>query len=223
NLFSPSKAPADAALVDAYVDLITPIAEELGVELGEPRFTDDAYAEKLALVLYDLERHRRDVVVSFVFGCPPADVIEHLQSLGAWVWITVTQVDEALEAAAAGADAVIAQGSEAGGHRGAWVDDDRPQVPTLELTAAIRSALDDAGHTGRGDAGDPLPIVAAGGLMTGEHIAQALGAGATAASSARRSCSRPRRARARRGGARSRATVRRPSPARSRAVAPAGS
>lgn len=163
NLFVPSQAPGDPGEIAAYAELLAPIAAQAGVELGEPRFHDDRYAEKLELLLAG-----PPPVVSFVFGCPASD-IARLKAAGSAVWVTVAQVDEAEQAAAAGADALIVQGSEAGGHRGGVVDDDRPPVPLLDLLGAIRAALPDAA------------LVAAGALMTAADVAEVLGRGAAAA------------------------------------------
>ena len=85
--------------------------------LGEPRFEDDAWDAKLALLEEDPV-----AAVSFTFGCPPADVVARLQAAGSSVWVTVTDVEEAQGAAQAGADALIVQGIEAGGHRASFVD-----------------------------------------------------------------------------------------------------
>jgi nitronate monooxygenase len=178
NLFVPSPSPGDADAIAAYAAQVQPLAEAQGVALGEPRFDDGGYD-----ALVDVVLESPPAVVSFVFGRPSDALVEQLHAAGAQVWITATQVDEAQAAVAAGADAVIAQGSEAGGHRGAWVDDDRPQVPLLELVSAIRHALDADGVPGKDGEADPaggFPIIAAGALMTGEHVAQAIGAGATA-------------------------------------------
>jgi nitronate monooxygenase len=84
------------------------------------------------------------------------------------VLVTVTSVEEARQAAAVEPDGLWVQGSEAGAHRGSFVDDDStgPAVPLLDLLAAVRSETD-------------LPLVAAGGLMDGADVAAALAAGAT--------------------------------------------
>lgn len=179
NVFSPSPEPGDAQEIQAYADLLDSTVAATGTAPGQPRFHDDAYDEKIAILV-----EAAPAVVSFTFGCPSPEVTTRLQDAGVKVWVTVTQVDEAREAVAAGADAIVAQGSEAGGHRGAWVDDDREQVPTLELVGAIRHALDAdgvQGGDGEADFDGGFPIIATGGLMTGEHVAQALGAGASAA------------------------------------------
>lgn len=163
NLFCPSPAPGDPAAIAGYADLIGPLAGAAGVELGAPRFHDDRYPEKLALVLAD-----PPPVVSFVFGCPARDIAA-VRAAGAEAWVTVTQVDEAEQAIAAGADALIVQGSEAGGHRGGFVDDDRAPLPLRELLPAVRAAQPGA------------TLVAAGALMTARDVREVLAAGAAAA------------------------------------------
>ena len=83
--------------IAAYAAELAPEAARLGVELGRPRFDDDDYAAKLAIVLEaSLE------VVSFTFGCPSTDDVARLQAAGAEVWVTVTSAAEAIDAAACG-------------------------------------------------------------------------------------------------------------------------
>lgn len=164
NLFCPPPASGDAAAIGAYRDVLRPLAAAAGVELGEARFDDDNYDEKVALVT-----RRRAAVVSFTFGCPAEATIERCQRSGARVWVTVTDVDEATTAAGRGADALVAQGAEAGGHRGSFVDDDDEPATLLDLLADILAALPTAS------------IVATGGLMTGGDVARVLAAGAAAA------------------------------------------
>ncbi len=111
--------------------------------------------------------------MSFTFGCPTAASVRNLHDAGIEVWVTVTDVDEATSAAEADADVVVAQGSEAGGHRGSFVDDDTEPRPLLGLLADITAA-----YTDRDDAPG---VVGAGGIMTGAEIASTLAAGAVAA------------------------------------------
>jgi nitronate monooxygenase len=85
------------------------------------------------------------------------------------VWVTVTDGAEALTAAEVGADALVAQGAEAGGHRGSFLDDDDEPHPLAELLAEVRRLVPD------------LPVIAAGGIMDGAGIAAALAQGAIAA------------------------------------------
>jgi nitronate monooxygenase len=164
NVFAPTGAPADPAEVRRYAERLRPEAERAGASLGEPRFDDDAYAAKLELLERDLP-----AVVSFTFGCPEPSTVERLQRAGAEVWVTVTGPEEAAEAHASGVDALVVQGAEAGGHRGAFADrDGREDFGLLALLQLVRAAV------GR-------PLVATGGIATGAGIAAVLAAGARAA------------------------------------------
>ena len=163
NLFVPSATSASPAAYEPYLQRLAPVAREHGVQLGEPRFDDDDWRRKLAL----LERVPVPVV-SFVFGCPPPELVGRLREAGSEVWVTVTDQAEARVAADAGADALVAQGHEAGAHRAAF--DDLTAGEPLGLLALV--ALLTGEH--------PLPVVAAGGITTGAGLAAALAAGASA-------------------------------------------
>jgi nitronate monooxygenase len=156
NLF----VPGPAAPRDAYADYVA----GLGPEAGEPRADDDAWEAKVAL----LERDPVPVV-SFTFGCPPADVVARLHAAGSEAWVTVTSPDEAREAGGAGADVLVLQGGEAGGHRGSFTDRaDLPVYGLLALLQLVPAAVD-------------LPLVASGGIATGPALAAVLALGARAA------------------------------------------
>jgi nitronate monooxygenase len=163
NLFSPARRAADPATYASYVEEIRRWAGGRGLPVGEPSFDDDAYGEKLGLLIRDPAP-----VVSFTFGMPDDEAVERLHDAGTEVWVTVTTPSEAAIALAGGADALVLQGTEAGGHRGSFEDDDsRPGCSTLSLLQLL--------------AGTPRPLVAAGGLMSGGGIAAVLAAGARAA------------------------------------------
>ena len=111
----------------------------------------------------------RPAILSFHFGLPPDGVIAKAHALGIAVGISATSLAEALAIESASADFIVAQGIEAGGHRGQFdlqAKDDA--LSTLELTAQL------AKHC-------RIPIVAAGGIMNGAHIQNALAKGAQAA------------------------------------------
>ncbi len=166
NLFVPG-SPARSEAVAEYAAAIATEARLAGVELGQARFDDDNWPAKLALLTAD-----PPAVTSFTFGCPEPDVIAALQAAGSEVWVTVTTPAEAALATLAGADALVAQGSEAGGHRGSFTDDPADDsgggFGLLSLLQLARNYTS-------------LPLVAAGGISTGEGIAAVLAAGAAAA------------------------------------------
>lgn len=149
NVFAHRSDPVD----------VSATAEAWGLDPALARWSDDDYDGKIALL-----SEQPPAVVSFTFGLP-----EPLPRLGTETWVTVTGVEEARAAAAAGADALVVQGYEAGGHRGAWVDrPDREDIGTLALLALVRAAVD-------------LPLIATGGVADGAGIAAVLAAGASAA------------------------------------------
>jgi nitronate monooxygenase len=163
NLFVPTSAPAEPGSLSGYLRELEADAARLGVELGEARYEDDAWQDKLELL-----SEQRVAVVSFTFGYPSVEVIARLHEAGTAVWITITTVSEALVAQAAGADALVVQGSEAGGHRGGFSDDDDAGgTAVLGLLRLVRRAV-------------ALPLIAAGAIADGPALAAVLCAGATA-------------------------------------------
>ncbi|MFI5549581.1 nitronate monooxygenase [Streptomyces sp. NPDC051738] len=167
NLFMPQSEYADKAAVDVYAHQLAGEAAWYDIELGDPDSgRDDGYEAKLAVLL-----DNPVPVASFHFGVPSSEVLESLRRAGTFTLVTATTPDEALAVERAGADAVIAQGVEAGGHQGTHRDNpetDGTGIGLLSLIAQIREAVG-------------LPIVAAGGIMRGSQIAAALAAGADAA------------------------------------------
>ncbi|HET8768892.1 MAG TPA: nitronate monooxygenase [Pedococcus sp.] len=164
NVFVPSpNPPSVAADVMAYAELLAPWAAAAGVDLGEARWDDDAYAAKVDVLVA-----AASPLVSFSFGWPSAEDVGRLHDVGTDVWCTVNQPEEADWAVELGADGLVAQGWEAGAHRGGPVDSGQEQPGTLDLVRALRSRTD-------------LPVMAAGGFATGTDGATALAAGATAA------------------------------------------
>lgn len=108
-------------------------------------------------------------VVSFHFGLPGAQSIAALKGAGCLLFATATSLPEAEESRRAGVDAVVAQGHEAGGHRGVFDPDAQDdQMGTLPLTRLLAQRSD-------------LPVIAAGGIMDGQGVRAALDLGAVAA------------------------------------------
>ncbi|MND77210.1 Nitronate monooxygenase [compost metagenome] len=107
-------------------------------------------------------------MVSFHFGLPQADKIAALKAVGCVLIASATTPGEGRQAQAAGIDMVVAQGVEAGGHRGVFDPADDPRFATLPLTRLLARELD-------------IPVIAAGGIMDGAGIAAALVLGAAGA------------------------------------------
>jgi nitronate monooxygenase len=164
NVFVPTVAAVDPAALAAYLERLEAEARRYGVEVGAPRNDDDDWEGKLAVA-----HEERVPVVSFTFGCPAPEVIATLRGGGSEVWVTVTDPSEARRAHHAGADALVVQGVEAGGHRGGWTDrDDAEGFGLLALLRLVAGEVD-------------LPLVATGGIADGAAVAAVLVAGASAA------------------------------------------
>ncbi|WP_460065509.1 nitronate monooxygenase [Streptomyces sp. YKOK-I1] len=167
NLFMPQPEYAETGAVQLYAEQLAGEVTWYETELGDPDSgRDDGYDAKIAVLLDDPVP-----VVSFHFGVPNGDTLKSLQRAGTFTLVTVTSAEEALAVEQAGADAVIVQGMEAGGHQGTHKDileNDGSALGLLALLGQVREAVG-------------LPIVAAGGIMRGSQIAAVLAAGASAA------------------------------------------
>ncbi|MGY6238951.1 NAD(P)H-dependent flavin oxidoreductase [Burkholderia ambifaria] len=165
NLFVLSEVAPDAASVARALAAIDPLNAALGLPPGTApaRYAPDFRAQLDALVAL------RVPVASFTFGVLDAADVARLKAAGTYVIGTATHVAEGLAWRAAGADALSAQGAEAGGHRGTFIGSaDDALIGTLALVPQLVDA------TG-------LPVLAAGGIMDGRGIAAALALGAQAA------------------------------------------
>ncbi|MDG9925913.1 MULTISPECIES: nitronate monooxygenase [unclassified Pseudomonas] len=165
NLFCHAPAVADAPREQAWLERLRPLFAEFGTE--PPAQLREIYRSFLAdpdmlEVLLEL----RPAVVSFHFGLPPQAWIERLKFADIRLLACVTTPEEARLAEAAGVDALVAQGIEAGGHRGVfapeWGD---AGLGTLALVRLLAQQ-------------SRLPIIAAGGIMDGAGINAALALGA---------------------------------------------
>jgi len=150
-------APMLALLCEAHAALGLPLPVL-------PVLPPDPFAAQLAAVL-----EARPPIFSFTFGIPKPQEIARLRGHDIAIVGTATTVEEARLLEAAGVDGILAQGAEAGAHRGTFSGRfEDAMIPTLVLVRGISRAV-------------TLPVIASGGLMDGADIRAALGAGATAA------------------------------------------
>ena len=167
NFFCHAPPMAEAAREAAWRTTLAPYYSKYGIDPqsipagpGRAPFTAEAA---------DLLEDIKPAVVSFHFGLPPADLLARVKALGAKIFCSATTVAEALWLEAHGVDAVIAQGVEAGGHRGIFLSDDlTTQIGTFALLPQIVRAV-------------KLPVIAAGGIADAQGVAAAMALGAAGA------------------------------------------
>jgi len=165
NFFCHKPPAPDPAREARWRERLLPYYRELGIDIdsvpaGGTRmpFTHDAA---------DVLSEFRPPVVSFHFGLPKRDLVHRVRSWGAKVLSSATTVEEARWLEAEGVDAVIAQGSDAGGHRGMFLSEDpATQIGTNTLLAQILNTVS-------------IPVIAAGGIADGKGVADALAMGAS--------------------------------------------
>src|SRR3954454_7663684 len=159
NFFCHTPPVPDAQRENAWRETLAPYYQELGLDQGAlPQGARAPFSAEAADVLEEF----RPAVVSFHFGLPSAELLARVRSLGAKVLCTATTVEEALWLEARGVDAIIAQGVEAGGHRGTFLSDDlTTQVGTLALVPQVVDAV-------------KVPVIAAGGIADARAVAAAL-------------------------------------------------
>lgn len=166
NFFCHHEPEPQAAKQAAWLNQLAPYFSELGVNpdsqtVGAQRAL---YTSTQAEVLAKFKPE----VVSFHFGLPNEDLLLEIKSWGSKIISTATTVEEALWLEARGADAIIAQGLEAGGHRGHFLSDDlTEQLGTFSLLPQIIAAVD-------------IPVIAAGGIVDAKTVRAAMAMGASA-------------------------------------------
>lgn len=168
NLFTHRPARTDAGKAAAWLRRLRPEFDRVGAM--PPDGLREIYTSFLADDdMFAMLLEEKPEVVSFHFGLPRPDHVRAFHAAGIALVATATNLDEALAIEAAGLDAIVAQGYEAGGHRGMFDPDaDDARLGTLALTRVLVRA------TG-------VPVIAAGGIMDGAGISAALALGAVAA------------------------------------------
>ncbi|HSC39895.1 MAG TPA: nitronate monooxygenase [Chitinophagaceae bacterium] len=144
--------------------LFKPYFDELGIPLPELDTNIPSKFAKQVEVIFEI----RPAVFSFIFGIPAKEILDECQRLGIKTVGAATTLDEALALEAAGVDAIVAAGFEAGGHRPSFL---RPAPDSLTGTFALLQQL---------KAKIKAPVIAAGGIADGKGIAAALTLGADA-------------------------------------------
>lgn len=164
NLFSPQAQLPLKDGVNAVAGFLRPYHERLGLKAPElPQKPIEDFDEQL-----DAVSKAAPPIVSFTFGLLPPKAMERLKAEGVYLMGTATTVEEARQLQQAGVDAVIAQGSEAGAHRGTFaVPAEEALVGTVALVPQVLDALS-------------IPVIASGGIMDGRGIVAALALGASA-------------------------------------------
>lgn len=151
---------------DAWVARLTPYYAELG--LAPNPIPPGTPVPSFSSAHCDILEEIRPQVVSFHFGLPPEHLLARVRRTGAKIMSSATTVEEAEWLEKAGCDAIIAQGLEAGGHRGMFLDDKvDAQVGTMALVPQIVDAV-------------KVPVIAAGGISDPRGVAAAFALGASA-------------------------------------------
>jgi nitronate monooxygenase len=166
NFFCHTPPEPDPEREAAWLNVLRPYYDELGVDTGSVQAgpARAAFSHEAADVLSGF----RPPVVSFHFGLPSTDLLRRVRSWGAKILSSATTVDEARWLEARGVDAIVAQGLEAGGHRGMFLSSDvTTQIGTLALVPQIVNSVS-------------VPVIAAGGIADAAGVAAAMDLGAAA-------------------------------------------
>ncbi|KPM83704.1 MULTISPECIES: NAD(P)H-dependent flavin oxidoreductase [Pseudoalteromonas] len=171
NFFCHQTPDYTLAQQTAWHNLLTPYFDEFAVDVSQ--FTRNASRQPINQQIIDIIAPYAPAVVSFHFGLPSREIVSQIKAWGGTVLSSATTLDEARWLQTNGADAVIAQGIEAGGHRGHFLSMDLSLQPTTAQLVRECVELD-------------IPVIAAGGICTAEDVAQyqALGVAAVQVGSA---------------------------------------
>lgn len=166
NLFVPRPYKEEKDVIHKAQLSLQPIQEKLGVSGAKSEFISYEQTLKIFLDQVKVVIEEQVPVCSFTFGIPSPDILYSLKQAGTYTIGTATTLAEALAIEAAGMDAAVLQGSEAGGHRGNFLAGVEQSM--IGLMALIPQTVDQVN----------IPVIAAGGIMDrrGVRAAQSLGA-----------------------------------------------
>lgn len=165
NLFVPNEISASEQTIKKAAEQLQPFYESLSIQLDElPTTFQQPFEEQVTVILDE-----QVPIVSFTFGIPPQETINKLKKEDILLIGTATTVDEAIAQEDVGIDAVVAQGSEAGGHRGTFSSPfEQALIGTMSLVPQVVDHVS-------------IPVIAAGGIMDARGIMAARALGAQAA------------------------------------------
>jgi nitronate monooxygenase len=164
NFFCHQPPASDAAREAAWRTALSPYFQELGVDAAS--VPTGPLIAPVGMEAIDLLAEFRPAVVSFHFGLPSDDLLARVRALGAKIISSATTVSEARWLEAHGVDVIVAQGLEAGGHRGMFLSEDpTTQLGTFALLPQVVRAV-------------RVPVVAAGGIADARGVAAAMALGA---------------------------------------------
>ena len=163
NFFCHEMPPVDAQVEKQWLERLSKYYDELGLELSAPSgILREPFNEEMANRIESF----KPPVISFHFGLPDKTLIKRIKSWGTIILSSATTLEEATWLQEQGVDALIAQGIEAGGHRGIFKGTDlRTQLPTEQLVTEMTDTLN-------------TPVIAAGGIASKRDIQNAISWGA---------------------------------------------
>jgi nitronate monooxygenase len=167
NLFVPNKFEAKEDEIKSAIKILNPIREQLNIpqldKIEIPEFNNvyETFIEQINVVMEE-----NVPIVSFTFGIPSEKVMSELKKADIILMGTATTVREAVENEKAGMDMVVVQGSEAGGHRGTFMNDDKESL--VGSMSLIPQVVDNVS----------IPVIAAGGIMDGRGLMASICLGA---------------------------------------------
>lgn len=159
NLFIQEEPQINVSILHSARMALQPIYEELDIKDTPTVTSREVFSGQIDAVVEE-----QVPIVSFTFGVPEQGVVDRLRAYGAYIIGTATTLEEAEIIQQRGLDAAVLQGSEAGGHRGSFLEPFQ-MIPLRELLAQVKDHI-------------TIPMIAAGGIMTRQHVEEVLALGA---------------------------------------------